>query len=99
MATILSKDLAESSLDLLAHAGDEGVVVYKDGQPVARLTPIVPSHDKPKTGVFLVGALKGQISITGDIYSTGVEWDAESGHAHHSIRDQSDINASRTRND
>jgi prevent-host-death family protein len=47
------------------------VVVTKRGKPVAQVVPVV---DKPKR---LVGAMKGQIRILGDIVSPlNVEWEA-----------------------
>jgi prevent-host-death family protein len=49
-------------LDQVAESG-HGVVVTKRGRPVAQLVPIV---NKPKR---LVGAMKGEIAITGDIIS------------------------------
>jgi prevent-host-death family protein len=47
------------------------VVVTKRGKPVAQVVPVV---DKPKR---LVGAMKGEIAILGDIISPlDLEWEA-----------------------
>jgi prevent-host-death family protein len=56
-------------LDQVAESG-HGVVVTKRGKPVARVVPMV---DRPEQ---IVGAMKGEITIRGDIISPlGVEWD------------------------
>ncbi|HEX8322764.1 MAG TPA: type II toxin-antitoxin system prevent-host-death family antitoxin [Tepidisphaeraceae bacterium] len=87
MKTIASTELKAESLALLEGAGPEGVVIVSNGKPVARLVAIA-DDDKPKTGAFLIGALKGQVGIKGDIFSTGIKWDAESGYSYHPVRDQ-----------
>ena len=57
-------------LDRVAESG-QGVVVTKRGRPVARVVPIV---NRPKR---IVGAMKGEIHIPGDIVSPlDVEWEA-----------------------
>lgn len=61
----------EQCLSLLDHLG-EGIVVTKRGQPVAKVIPI------RKSSAHLIGCLKGKIKIKGNIYSTGLKWDAES---------------------
>ena len=60
-------------MDEVAETG-ESVLITKNGNPVAELVP-ARHLDKP-----LFGALKGWITITGDIVSPiGEEWDAEKG--------------------
>ena len=57
-------------LDQVAASG-HGVVVTKRGKPVARLVPMV---NRPKS---IVGAMKGEIEILGDIVSPlDVKWEA-----------------------
>lgn len=59
-----------SVLDDVAESG-QGVVVTKRGRPVARVVPMV---QKPKR---IVGSMKGEIQILGDIMSPlDVEWEA-----------------------
>jgi hypothetical protein len=49
----------------------EGVVVTKRGKPVARVVPMVNRPDR------IVGALKGDIEVIGDVVSpVGVTWKA-----------------------
>jgi prevent-host-death family protein len=60
-------------MDEVAETG-EGVVITKNGKPVAELVP-AKRFDKP-----LFGALKGSITYMGDIISPIDEkWDAEEG--------------------
>ena len=57
-------------LDQVAQSG-HAVVVTKRGKPVARVVPMVNRPDR------IVGAMKGEIKVHGDIISPiGVEWEA-----------------------
>lgn len=47
-------------------------MITKRGKPVAKLIPIRAES------ASLIGSLKGKVTIKGDIWSTGTEWDAES---------------------
>ena len=70
--TIGAAQFKEQCLAILDELGPEGVVVTKHGKPVAKLIPIeVDSAD-------LIGSLKDEIEIKGNILSTGVKWSAES---------------------
>jgi prevent-host-death family protein len=59
-------------LALLDRVDPDGIVITKHGRPVAKLVPLgtAPTH--------LIGSLKGKLKIKGDIFSTGLRWDAES---------------------
>jgi prevent-host-death family protein len=61
----------EQCLKLLDEVDPEGILVTKRGKPVARLIPV----ERP--GKALIGCLKGRIRVNGDLFSTGVKWDAE----------------------
>ena len=52
--------------------GVEGIVITKHGKPVAKLIPIGTES------ASLIGALKGRLTIKGDILTTGTKWNAES---------------------
>ena len=62
----------QQCLALVDHLDADGIVVTKRGKPVARVVPIGPSSHE------LIGALKGKVTIHGDVFSTGEAWDAES---------------------
>ncbi|HOB74821.1 MAG TPA: type II toxin-antitoxin system prevent-host-death family antitoxin [Phycisphaerae bacterium] len=72
MRAIAAEDFRDQWLSILDEVEAEGVLITKDGKPVARLVPI------RSQSAGLIGALKGKIKIKGDIMSTGVHWDAES---------------------
>jgi prevent-host-death family protein len=63
----------EHCLQVLDELAPEGVVITKRGKPVARLVPF------ERSGVQLIGALKGKVRVLGDIMSTELEWDASRG--------------------
>ena len=50
-----------------------GIIITQEGRPVARITPLATVNNEA-----LIGSMKGQISINGEIFSTGLEWDAQS---------------------
>lgn len=75
--TISVTDFKARCLALFEELDSAGIVVTKRGQPIARVLPVGPGN-----GEKLIGALKGQIEVLGDIESTGLSWDAESGHTH-----------------
>lgn len=60
-------------LRLLDHLGGQGIVITKRGRAIARVTPVRPS------GIArFYGCMKGKIVVKGNIFSTGIKWDAES---------------------
>jgi len=71
-----SIDLAEFKLrclEVLEQLAAPGLLITKEGRPLARLTPEPAVNNEP-----LIGSMKGQIVIHGDVFSTGIEWDAQS---------------------
>ena len=70
MMTIGAAKFKEQCLALLDHLGDDGLVITKRGKPVARLLPYERRHAE------LIGSLSHKVKIRGDIFSTGVEWEA-----------------------
>lgn len=63
-----SAEFREQCLNLVDDLDKDGVVIMKDGEPVARLMPFYGPH------AHLIGSLKGKIKVKGDIFSTGA-WD------------------------
>ncbi len=71
MKTIGAAKFKEQCLALLDSLDAEGLIVTKHGKPVARIVP----YDHQCTD--LIGSLRHKIAIRGDIFSTGVRWDAD----------------------
>ena len=71
MKRIGATKFKEQCLALLDHLDADGLVITKHGKPVARVLPY-DSQDAD-----LIGSLKHKITIRGDIFSTGVRWNAD----------------------
>jgi antitoxin (DNA-binding transcriptional repressor) of toxin-antitoxin stability system len=70
-----SMDLVEFKvrcLEVLEQLVAPGLIVTKEGRPLAHITPVAVNNEP------LIGSMKGQIAIHGDVFSTGIEWDAQS---------------------
>ncbi len=70
--TIGAARFKEQCLALLDTLEPEGIVITKHGKPVARLVPYESASAE------LLGALAGKLKIQGDVFSTGVAWNAQS---------------------
>ena len=70
MKTIGAAKFKEQCLALLDDLGGDGLVITKRGKPVARLLPYERRHAE------LIGSLSHKVKIRGDIFSTGLEWEA-----------------------
>jgi len=71
-----SIDLAEFKarcLEVLEHLGSPGLIITKEGRPLAHITPVVAVNNEP-----LIGSMRDQIVVHGDVFTTGIEWDAQS---------------------
>jgi antitoxin (DNA-binding transcriptional repressor) of toxin-antitoxin stability system len=64
-------------LRILDELEPEGLIITKRGRAVARVFPAVQLDNQK-----MIGSMKGKIQIKGDLFSTGVQWNAESGHSH-----------------
>jgi prevent-host-death family protein len=71
--TVSATEFKAKCLQILDELEGEGIVVEKRGKPVARVIPI---RSVDNSG--LIGSMKGQIKIKGNIFSTGIKWNAES---------------------
>ncbi len=60
-------------LRVLENLGPNGVIVTKRGTPIAKVTPI-----SARNNAKLIGSMKGKVIVKGNIFSTGIKWDAES---------------------
>lgn len=72
MRTIKISDFKQHCLSLLERLDPEGLVVTKRGKPLARVLPF------QRDCSALIGALKGKIKVKGDIFTTGMKWNAQS---------------------
>ena len=71
MQTIGAAKFKEQCLALLDRLDAEGLIVTKHGKPVARVVPY------NQDCADLIGSLKHKIEIRGDIFTTGLRWEAD----------------------
>ena len=70
-------DFRAHCLQLLDGLPPDGILITKRGRPVARIIPV------PSCCADLIGIMKGLVpNPKDDLFSTGVAWDAESGHSY-----------------
>jgi prevent-host-death family protein len=71
MKHIAAAKFKEQCLSILDQVDEEGIVITKRGKPVAKLIPIRAES------ASLIGALAGKLKIKGDVFSTGIAWNAQ----------------------
>jgi len=71
MKHIAAAKFTEQCLSLLDEVDPDGIVITKRGKPVAKLIPFASDSAN------LIGSLKGKLEIKGEIFSTGLDWNAE----------------------
>ena len=71
MKSIGAAKFKEQCLALLDTLDGDGLVVTKRGKPVARVLPYKQSE------ADLIGSLRHKVTIRGDIFTTGIRWDAD----------------------
>jgi antitoxin (DNA-binding transcriptional repressor) of toxin-antitoxin stability system len=71
--TFTATEFKAKCLRILDDLGPQGIIILKRGRPVAKVMPISSRQNEK-----LIGSMKGKIVITGDIFSTGVKWNAQS---------------------
>ena len=69
--TIGAAKFKEQCLSLLDQLDAEGLVVTKHGKPVARVVPYNQQWGE------LIGSLRHKVTIRGDLFTTGIRWDAD----------------------
>jgi antitoxin (DNA-binding transcriptional repressor) of toxin-antitoxin stability system len=72
MKTISVARFKKQCIALLDQLEAGGIIIIKNGKPVAKLVPILADSGT------LIGSFKGKIKINGDILSTGLKWDSTS---------------------
>ncbi len=75
--TISATEFKAKCLSILERLDSRGIVVTKHGKPLARVVP-ARAHATER----LIGSMKGRIRIKGDIFSTGLRWDADARYSH-----------------
>ena len=60
-------------LKILDNLDPAGITILKRGKPIAKVIPLPDRSTRE-----LIGSMKGKIKIKGNIFTTGVKWDAES---------------------
>ena len=75
--TISASEFKAKCLSLLEHLEPAGIVVTKRGHAIARVLPLNVCANET-----LIGSMKGKIKVKGDLMTTGMDWDVESGYAH-----------------
>ena len=71
--TFTATEFKAKCLRILDDLEPQGIIILKRGRPVAKVMPISTRQNEK-----LIGSMKGKIVITGDIFSTGVKWNAQS---------------------
>jgi prevent-host-death family protein len=66
MRRISASKFREQCLSLLDDLGAEGIVITKRGKPVAKVIPVGSGC------AALIGSMKGNLKIKGNLLSTGV---------------------------
>ena len=87
MKKIEAGEFKKHCLNLLDHLDADGLIITREGVPVARVVPIHGSsavHSDDRGSSFndirdaeLIGSLRGKLKIKGNILSTGCEWEAD----------------------
>lgn len=65
MKKMTAAEFKEQCFFVLDHLDPEGIVITKNGKPVARMLPL------ERASSDLIGCLHGRIHVKGDIQSTG----------------------------
>ena len=70
MKEIGAAKFKEQCLALLDQLDSDGLIVTKHGKPVARVIPYGTQD------ADLIGSLRHKVRIRGDLFTTGIRWDA-----------------------
>jgi prevent-host-death family protein len=70
-------DFRQQCLSLVNELPSEGILISRHGEPVAKLVPV------RRSCADLIGSVPDLSRKSKDnLFSTGLKWDAESGHSH-----------------
>jgi antitoxin (DNA-binding transcriptional repressor) of toxin-antitoxin stability system len=71
--TVSASEFKAKCLKMLERLDPQGIVITKRGQAIAKVIPFSGLSSQK-----LYGSMKSKIEIKGDIFSTGINWDAQS---------------------
>lgn len=71
--TLSATEFKAKCLRILDELDPQGIVVTKRGRPVAKVTPV-----STVSNAKFYGCMKGKVVIKGNIFSTGIKWNAQS---------------------
>ena len=71
MDTIEAEMFQKQCLELLDMLNADGLTITKDGKPIARVIPYNEGDSD------LIGSLRHQVTIRGDILTTGLRWNSD----------------------
>jgi prevent-host-death family protein len=90
--TISATEFKAKCLSILEQLDSRGIVITKRGKPLAKVLP-ARAHANER----LIGSMKGRIVVKGDLFSTGVRWDADARHPYRGGAAQRRVDRPRTR--
>ena len=70
MKKIEAAKFEEQCLELLDDLDTDGLIITRDGVPVARVLPYVCDDGD------LIGSLRNELEVKGDVFTTGCLWEA-----------------------
>ena len=79
MEKVEATEFKDQCLELLDNLVADGLIITQDGAPVARVLSYVRSDGD----VFavndgdLIGSLRNELKIKGDVFTTGCRWEAD----------------------
>ena len=71
MKSIGAAKFKEKCLAILDSLDADGLVITKHGKPVARVIPY------ERQSADMIGSLESKIEVLGDVYTTGIAWNAD----------------------
>jgi prevent-host-death family protein len=72
--TLTATEFKAKCLRILDGLEPQGIIITKHSEPIARVLPVRSARFDE-----LYGCMKDKIKIKGEIFSTGVKWNAQSG--------------------
>jgi len=71
--TIDLNEFSAHCQEILEHLAAPGVILTKEGRAIAKITRLPAVNNEA-----MIGSMEDEITIHGDLFSTGIQWDAQS---------------------